>query len=307
MSICICAITFNSLAFIDEFLDCIAAQGHPDWRLVIVDNASVDGTIERLAKIEDIRISVILNITNVGVAAATNQGIAFALEVGAENIVLMNNDTAFDSDLLSRLEESLEENNCDALSPLITFYDDHRKIWYAGGGFQYFHGFCSTHYNINKSTDLVPGDVQEVEYCPTTCMIIRKEVFEAVGPLDEQFFCYTEDSDYLWRMKLKGLKTVIDPSIHFRHRVSALTGGRRSDFSIRYNQRNQLYFTRKYHGWPLVLYTILAASFRTSVRVMAGRENLHQARVRFRAIREGLSVPVPATMASSTQFSSAAR
>ena len=286
-------VTYNGLEVVDEFLTCTLQQQDIGFHLVIVDNASGDGTRARLATIDDPRVTVIFNDENVGVAAANNQGIAWARDHQAKRILLINNDTEFNDDLFARLDAQLTELGGDAISPLIPFHDVPDRAWFAGGSFVRWRGVMSYHDNYNAPVKTLPRGVQRIEYAPTCCLLIDAQVFSVIGMMDENYFVYWDDSDFCWRMSRAELTIWYDPGLTLLHKVSSSTGGSDSDFSIRYIHRNQMYFVRKFHSQFWLLYTMLVMTIKVLLRLLFSSETARQTRLRFAAMREGLAMPLP--------------
>lgn len=81
-------------------------------------------------------------------------------------------------------------------------------------------------------------------YAPTCFMLIRKEVFDKVGLMDEKYFAYYDDTDFVLRAGKAGYRIFYEPSLFILHKVSAIAGGE-SPFYIYYSNRNKIYFIRK--------------------------------------------------------------
>ena len=128
-------VTYNGVQDWDEFLAGVLGQDDPDWGLVVVDNASRDGIVERLRDVDDPRVRVVLNDDNVGVAAANNQGIRLALEDGAEHVLIINNDTVLPPGLVRSLLACAKEQDAAMVTPVIPYDEDRDRIWYGGGTF----------------------------------------------------------------------------------------------------------------------------------------------------------------------------
>lgn len=286
-------VTYNPGSVWAPFLACLRAQQGVDWHLVVIDNASRDGTRETLAGLNDPRITVIQNDDNVGVAAANNQGIRLALEQGAEQVVLINNDTEFGPDMLARLQAGLEGSGADAISPIIPFFDQPGLIWYGGGSFVRWKGIENTHDHDREPLAVVGDRPFVTDYAPTCCVMFRSDVFDRIGLMDERYFVYWDDTDFMWRMKQAGMKLILDPSIVLLHKVSSSTGGRLSDFTIRYQFRNQMLFVRKFHGAFWTAYTAFCAAAMGVVFLFTKGDSLHHLARRIAALREGLSLPRP--------------
>lgn len=291
--IALVTVTYDSAGVWEPFMASVAAQTDVDWRLIVIDNLSRDGTRELLSRIDHPRVTVVLNDANVGVAAANNQGIAMALESGAERVVLINNDTEFGPDLLARLDRRMAETGADVISPLIPYHGRPDRIWYGGGSFVWLFGIMNRHDHADAPLSVVGTAPFRTDYAPTCCTMIDRHVFERIGLMDERYFVYWDDTDFMWRMKRAGLRLVVDPGAILLHKVSASTGGALSDFTIRYYFRNQMFFTRKFHGWVGTLYTALTSVAVGAARLVLKGERPRHFYLRVRALAEGLAMPRP--------------
>lgn len=285
--IALVTVTYNPGAVWQPFMECMSAQRDVDWHLIVIDNQSSDGTIDTLRAIDNPRVSVVLNDSNVGVAAANNQGIRIALEGGAQRIVLINNDTEFGPDMLARLEAELIHSKADAISPLIPFFDAPDRIWYGGGRFSRRRGVMIVHEHEHEQLAVVGRKPFATDYAPTCCVLFDRSVFERIGMMDERYFVYWDDTDFLWRMKEAGLKLLVDPTTILLHKVSSSTGGRLSNFTIRYVFRNQIFYTRKFHGLGWAIYSAAMAMLAGTVRIARNGDTPRHLLLRARAIREG--------------------
>lgn len=285
-------VTYNAASVFPAFLNCMREQSESDWKLIVIDNQSVDGTCDSLVDIADERIQVILNDQNVGFAAGSNQGIKMALEQGAELILLINNDTEFSATLFRDLAESLSGSVADAISPLITYFNEPNRIWYGGGRYIDWRGGISFHNNFRKHVDRAPKHKFFSEYAPGCCLMFKSSVFDQIGILDEQYFVYWEDADFCWRMREAGMKIILDPSLVLLHKVSISTGGSESDFSIRYLYRNHMIFLRKYRGIFFRYYVLLILAIKALVRLISGRTDRRRLGLQIAALREGLAMKI---------------
>ena len=286
-------VTYNGAAVLAPFLEDYKAQIGVEHMLVIVDNASTDGTGALLDAIDDASIVIIRNDCNVGVAAANNQGIEEALRRGARRIVLINNDTEFEPDLLARLDQSLHDNRASAISPLIPFYDHPDQIWFGGGRFSKKRGVSMVHDRFKKHLAVVGKIPFPIDYAPTCCVMFDAAVFAKIGMMDERYFVYWDDVDFMWRMKRAGLKLVLDPTIRVLHKVSISTGGRLSSFSIKYNFRNQIFYTRKFHGILWSGYTAFMVMLSGAFLLVAKGDRPRHLYLRAKALSEGFAMPRP--------------
>ncbi len=238
-------VTYNSSNVMDEFMDSMLKQTHENYIFYIIDNASADDTLSKLSKYDDSRIVVVANKDNVGVAAGNNQGIKASLENDCDHVLLINNDTVFEPELIEKLVEGLDEYQCDIIVPKIMFHDNPQMIWCAGGWFNPLRAWAGVHYG-NGETDMEQYDTaRKITYSPTCCMLIRKNVFDTVGYMDEKYFCYFDDTDFCFRAFKKHLRMFYTPQTKLLHKEGSLTGGVESLFSIRQSAKNKVYFIRK--------------------------------------------------------------
>jgi len=281
-------VAYNSHHVIDGFVTSLMRQTWSDFSLYAVDNASTDDTIRRLEKYGDQRIRLIANRTNTGAAEGNNQGIRAALADNCETILLINNDTEFGPLLLEKLAGCLEEYSCDMVAPKILFHDSQDIIWSAGGGFSPARGYASHLYG-HGDIDAGQFDVPRyVDNAPTTCLLVRKRVFERIGLLDERYFAYVEDTDFCYRAKLAGLRLMYFPSVTLFHKEHSLTGGLGSEFMMRYTTRNRVYFMLKHLGLLRGLYYVPAYQAYLLLQFLSRRIGMPILRVRERGFWEGI-------------------
>jgi GT2 family glycosyltransferase len=241
-------VTYNSASVLTDFLSCLAVQTYQEFTLFAVDNASRDATLSILHNCHDPHIRIISNSENRGVAAANNQGIRAAFEAGCSSVLLINNDTEFGSTMIADLEQGLVRYAVGMTCPKIMYYDHPERIWAAGGKFQRWRGYRSVHLGDGEN-DLGQYDqARLVSYVPTCCVLIKKEVFDKVGMMDEHYFVYWDDTDFMYRAMKAGIRLMYLPEVKLLHKVGSLTGGATSPFAIHYGTRNSLYFLLKHFG-----------------------------------------------------------
>jgi GT2 family glycosyltransferase len=247
-------VSFNSASVIRGFMDSLLQQKHAAFILYVIDNASSDETLQRLAEYTDPRVVKIRNSTNVGVAEGNNIGIRAALKDNCAYVLLVNNDTVFDDNLLSQLKTGLQTYACDMIVPKIVYFDVPDKIWCAGGYFRRLDG-TSRHFGYGKKDDGRFDQSRSVPYSPTCCMLIKAAVFERIGLMDANYFVYFDDADFCHRAQRQAFRLYYLSSARVRHKVSSLTGGAESDFTVRYCTRNQVYYVLKnLPRWQLLYY-----------------------------------------------------
>ncbi|MDN3920950.1 glycosyltransferase family 2 protein [Roseateles violae] len=243
----IVTVLYNSDDVLPDFFASLAAQQGPSFRLYVIDNSATDsGTklARLLAERHGIDVRLLFNNSNAGVAKGNNQGIEMALADGCSHVLLANNDTAFGADTLQRLLDALADGQERAVTPKIMYHDEPHKLWYGGGTINAW-TMRTPHYGI-KQTDRGQFDhLAHVGYAPTCFMLLDARIFDDVGRMDEQYFVYYDDTDFVLRMKTLGGRIRFAPGAVVLHKVSSSTGGDRSPFSVYYTNRNRIYLIRK--------------------------------------------------------------
>jgi GT2 family glycosyltransferase len=283
-------VTYNSACVLDDFIASLLAQTHQNFVLYAVDNASRDKSVARLSAVDDPRMRIIANPENYGVAEGNNIGIRQAIQNGCDFILLLNNDTSFPADLFERLLTRLVATQSDMASPKIFYENPSDQVWFGGG---YFRRGMAMMADMVGGPDGAPFSRQRlIEYAPTCCVLAKAGVFTIVGEMDPAYFVYWDDADFMLRAWHAGLKLLYAPDAILFHKVSALTGGAQSDFTIRYDTRNLVYYTRKHFRSFSSLWLGVHA-LRLLLRYLVGRDRWRTLGPRWRAFREGLAMPLP--------------
>lgn len=243
-------VLYKSDEVLPGFFKSLTSQTFKDYHLYVIDNSSNNATntlLERLlAEFPIPNYTYIDSGYNCGVAEGNNIGTKLALEAGCEYILLLNNDIEFHQHVLfEELYEYAMNSKETMLIPKILYYGTN-IIWMAGG--KYFKYKASTIHNYENMPDdpLKHSEMQTYSnYAPTCFMLIHRRVFDEVGFFDSKYFVYYDDTDFIYRAIQKGFKIFCLPHLAVYHKISSSTGGNRSDFTIYYTYRNQIYFIRK--------------------------------------------------------------
>lgn len=219
---------------------------YQNYHIIVVDNCSDDGSYERL-KEENPDCIVKLAEENNGFSAGNNIGIRYAMDHGADYIMLLNNDTEVKPDFLEKMVNVADDNI--VVTPSIYFYSEPNEIWYADGRINYSRCTVSN------------GNDKESKYCNYAsgcCLLMPRKVIGKVGYWAEEYFMYYEDMDYSIRILQNGFKIFYNRDAVVYHKVGR-TAGRKSELSIYYNVRNRFYIMKKYNFekrcWIYTLFT----------------------------------------------------
>jgi len=259
-------ITYNSAHVIEPFMQCVLNQTHTNFILYIIDNISSDNTLELVKKYSDNRIVIIANARNEGVAKGNNQGIVQALQDGCDELLIINNDVEFEHTLLEKLSRQLVELNCSLVAPKMMYYPETNLIWWAGTKFKESEGCMTHHIGIQQEDKGQFDNIDKVDYAPTCCVLMKKEVVEDTGLMDEKYFAYYDDTDFFYRIYKQGKHQLYYyPFIQFYHKVGGLSNMKKgsakkfkfNDFYIHLFTRNHVYYLKKhqnFYGWFNILY-----------------------------------------------------
>lgn len=283
-------VTYNSESVLADFLSCIWQQEYREFLLFAVDNASQDHTLCILRDCKDERLRIIANQGNQGVAEGNNQGVRAAIQEGCASILLLNNDTEFDSTLIARLVAGMGVNHVEMTCPKIMYYDEPTRIWAAGGAFQPWLGYRCIHTGEDEIDHGQWDRARLVSYVPTCCVLIQREVFERVGLMDERYFVYVEDADFMYRAKKAGIRLMYLPEAMLLHKVGRLTGGEDSPFSIQYGTRNRIFFLLKHFGLTCTLPWIAVCQVYFFLQFLSGRKGRAWLSLKQSALRSSLEI-----------------
>jgi GT2 family glycosyltransferase len=246
--------SYNTCKLIERALRTVTeASKDLDVEIIVVDNASNDGSQEMIEeKFPGVRL--IKNDNNLGFAGANNM--AFRQSEG-RHVLLLNSDTLVRPDTLRCLVEFLDTHpeagavGCKILNPDGTFQHDCRRgfptpmaaIYKLSGLSRLFRNNPRfARYNL---TYLDPDELSEVDALSGSCMMVRRQVLEQVGFLDEDYFMYGEDLDWCFRMRQGGWRIYYVPTttiIHFRGR-----SGHRQKMRVQYRKNEAMaIFVRKH-------------------------------------------------------------
>lgn len=280
----IITITYNSANVIEPFMECVLNQTHNNFILYIIDNVSVDNTLEILQKYKDERIVLIKNTENVGVAAGNNQGIKKAMEDDCSELLILNNDVEFSNTLLQNLSQQLVELKCSLVAPKMLYYPETNLIWWAGTSFKKINCCMTNHIGIQQEDIGQFNQIKQMDYAPTCCVLLKKEVVDDIGLMDEKYFAYYDDTDFFYRIYKQGKHILFYyPLEKLYHKVGGLSNMKKgdakkfkfNDFYIHLITRNHVYYLRKQKTfWSFI--NIIYFYFRMQLRFLfSGKYNLN--------------------------------
>ncbi len=212
-------LSWNGETYLPDCLNAVMAQSHAPHEVILVDNASTDGSVELVAA-NFPQVRIICNAENLGFAGGMNVGLK---EATGDIAVLLNQDTVVREDWLAELVKAMETDKHIGIAGCKILYPDGQTIQHAGGYLEYPLGL-SHHYGYGELDQGQWDEQREVEYVTGAAMAIQLEVLERISYLDDDFFpAYFEDADLCLRARQAGYKVVYVPTAVLLHHESAST------------------------------------------------------------------------------------
>lgn len=284
-------VLYKSDEVLEDFFRSLHMQSYRDFHLYIIDNSPSEATD---AIISDCSgryplpgMTHIRSEGNIGVAAGNNRGIRAALHAGCSHVLLLNNDILIEQNHM--LERMMELARKEELVTVKIFYHDTRLLWMAGGYMDHRRAL-GVHYGYKKPDGPAYDKAGYVTYAPTCFLLVKASLFDSVGMMDESYFAYYDDTDFVLRCTRSGHKLWYEPSLRLYHKVSSSSGGDFSPFYIYYGNRNKIYFIRK-HYKGIHKCWLLAYSFLTRIGFYLRYDSVGKQKL-VAAFRDGFRMPV---------------
>jgi GT2 family glycosyltransferase len=212
--ISIIIVTWNGLRHLQKCLPSIVASTYQNFEIVLVDNASSDGSIEFVEK-KYPNVKIVRNQTNLGFAEANNIGFENS---DGEYVFLLNNDTTIEPDCLEKLMTKIKENETiGGIQPKILRMDEPEKLDCVGD-FPTISGIFE-HYGLGgDKNDPRFNKTMEIFAMKGAAMFVPRKIIEKVGLFDSDFFAYFEETDFCHRIWLAGYKIIYYPGATVYHK-----------------------------------------------------------------------------------------
>jgi GT2 family glycosyltransferase len=236
-------VNYNSGDRLARCIEALAMQRFREFEVVVVDNASTDGSQEAAKT----RARLIRLKSNTGFAAGSNRA---AAEAAGGLLVFLNPDAYPEPNWLEALVDAAERfPDTDAFGSLQVMAEDPARL--DGAGDVYFFPGLPYRGGFGRPLSDAPEEGEIFSPCAAGALY-RRPAFEALGGFDESYFCYGEDVDLGFRLRLAGGHAIHVPTAILRHEGSGVTG-RRSDFALYHGYRNRLTTYLKAMPLPLLL------------------------------------------------------
>jgi hypothetical protein len=247
-------VSWNVKDLLEVCLESIeAARGALRLEVIVVDNGSVDGSPD-IVKAKFPWVKLIVNESNIGFPRGNNIGLKRAT---GQHILLLNPDTEVFRDALQMMNDYLESNlSVGVVGPQLlnsdgTVQSSRRRFpSLAIGAVEstWFQPFVPvTYLDRYYFKDVAESAETDVDWLTGACLMVRREVVEQVGLMDEAYFMYSEELDWCRRIKNDGWRIVYLPRARVMHHVGKSSEQAVTERHINF-QRAKLRYFRKYHG-----------------------------------------------------------
>jgi GT2 family glycosyltransferase len=250
VNVAVVIVNANAGEHLSRALECLEQQTLRPKRVIVVDNLSTDGSTagleERFPTVELVRPG-----ENLGFAAGNNLAVSLASD--CDWIALLNPDAFPEPIWLERLAAAAAANPAYEFFGSRLVSEESPELLDGTGDVYHVSGLT---WRRDHGAPVVPRPSEEVFSPCAAAALYRRDVFAAVGGFDESFFCYYEDSDLAFRLRLAGHRCLhVDDAVV--HHIGSATTGRVSDFTIYHSFRNQVWTFAKNMPAPLLALYLL--------------------------------------------------
>lgn len=244
MKVTIIIPNYNGYRFMEPCLSSLKKQTFKDFRTLIVDNASADGSVEYVREHYP-EIELITLDKNYGFSRAVNIGIRHSR---TPYVILLNNDTAVDPYYIEEMVKAIEQSPriFSVSSKMIQTY--HPELIDSAGDL-----YTLTGWGVCRGVGRPISNYSQSDEVFSACAgaaIYRRQVFKKIGLFDEKHFAYLEDIDVGYRAKIFGYRNMYCPTALVYHVGSGTSGSKYNSFKVKLSARNNVYLN--YKNMPLL-------------------------------------------------------
>ncbi|HWP93452.1 MAG TPA: glycosyltransferase family 2 protein [Thermodesulfobacteriota bacterium] len=209
MNICLtlCLINYNGERYLEESLGSVIAQRGKFKEILLIDNASVDKSLEivndRFPGVKVVKLG-----NNLGPGAARNVGFKTASN---DLILFMDNDVYLSSECPDRLLKAIGDNPLAAVAMPRVLYADRRDLIQYDGADSHILGLMTLH-NVNQPVSSAANSTRKISSLVTACFLVDRRKWEGVDPFDDSFIFNYEDHDFGLRTRIRGYEVLSVPS-----------------------------------------------------------------------------------------------
>jgi GT2 family glycosyltransferase len=215
----VCALVLNWCAedLTSACVETLERSAYPALEVLVIDNASPDGSGERLAR-RFPHHRFLQTGENLGYTGGNNRGIEMVLPLRYDYLLILNNDTEISPDAVERLVEAAESGErVGAVAPKILYHAEPDRVWFGGGHLSLARALgYHRHEGVRDGDDGATG-VEEVSFLTGCCLLVPVPVLREVGSFAEDYFAYVEDVEFCHRLRSAGYRLLYQPEARILH------------------------------------------------------------------------------------------
>jgi GT2 family glycosyltransferase len=232
-------LTYNNKHLLDDSVSSYLKNDYPNFKVVVIDNGSDDGTKEYVEK-NFSRAEVIRIEKNRGYSGGFNFGLDYAFkQKGADYVLITNNDVKADKKVISELVKVAETDKKIGFTIGKVYYYDKPDVFQTVGKGEDPVRWKGEHIGSREIDEGQYDKVEERAFCDDIFWLVRRDLYEKTGGYDTTFFLQSEDYDWQARAKKAGYKIMYTPHAKIWHKDS-MTIGKTSPLKAYYDARNPM-------------------------------------------------------------------
>jgi GT2 family glycosyltransferase len=223
--VCVLILNWNQKKITIDCVDSVLKSRYPDYKVIVIDNGSTDGSVAALKVRFDGRIEVLENRRNLGYARGFNVGLKYAFETKkAEYCLVMNNDTILDDKAISALVRIAQVNTRVGFVTGKVYYYDRPNVLQTVGKREHPIRWNGDHIGNDEEDVGQYESAGELHFADDIFTLVTRRLYEEVGGYDPMFFLQGEEYDWQARAKISGFKIYYTPEARIWHKVSMTLG-----------------------------------------------------------------------------------
>jgi GT2 family glycosyltransferase len=285
-------ISYNGRDITLRALESLRRMDYPAYDLVVLDNASTDGSAAAIAAefpaVRQVRVEV-----NRGSSGGYHAALQWAFVNGYEYALLLNNDIEVEPDLLSELVRvASSDPRIGCVGPKCMFDAERQRIWSAGGILRFRHSITRERGYGEHDRGQFEADA-EVDYVNGCAILVRRAAVEAAGGWDPVFRICVDDADFCTRIKRRGFRCIYAHRAVLYHMVSFTTGGYKPDRNFQLGRSGAIYVRRYANPWQwATFFAFTLAALPIAWLRELPRRNQAAATAKLRGVLAGLREPM---------------
>ncbi len=230
-----------------ECLHSVQKINYPNYQVLVVDNGSTDDSVAQIRQTFP-AVPLLETGENLGYAGGNNAGIAYALNQHPTFILLLNNDTVVDPDILTAFVDAASRYpRAGIFGAQMCYYAQPDTIWALGGGNWDASSAGFPHFaNNQRAQDLTNSEIFAIDYVIGCALFCRADMIRDIGVMEEAFFLNFEEMDWCYRARAAGYLSYAVPDARLWHKVSVSFGGEESPLRQYFMARNELLWARRH-------------------------------------------------------------